>query len=275
MDTPSVKQIICIKWGTFYNARYVNTLYGMIARNISGAFTLTCFTDDTTDIRKEVNCLPLPELRCSIPPEIPGKWRKTALWGAELFGMKGVALFIDLDSIIIGNIDDYFTFGEPDDVITVRNWVKPLRRLGQTTVFRFTIGQHAYMLDNLRADPERISRKYVWEQCYVTNGVRGGIKFWPSSWTRHFRVHCLPFWPLRYFKEPVFPKNAKIIACPGGPNPPDVIQGHWEAGGVYRPPWKHIRHVWENRDTLDRKWTLALKQFVRPTAWVAEHWREN
>ena len=274
MDAPSPKQIICIKWGTHYGPRYVNVLHGMIARNISGPFKLYCFTDDATGVRPEVTCLPLPELGCTIPPEIPGKWRKTALWGSELSGLKGVALFVDLDSVILGNIDDYFTYGSPDDVITARNWAHPLERRGQTSVFRFTIGQHAYMLDNLRADTEGISRKYVWEQLYVTRCVRGGIKFWPEGWTKHFRLHCLPVWPLRYFKDAPFPQNAKIVTFPGGPNPPEVIEGIWHPGDVRRTPLEHIRHAWSHRNAPKRKWIKEAKSYVRPVSWVKEHWRE-
>jgi hypothetical protein len=33
--TNSVKQFICINWGTKYGADYVNRLYGMVARNPS------------------------------------------------------------------------------------------------------------------------------------------------------------------------------------------------------------------------------------------------
>ena len=31
----SVKQVICINWGTKYGPDYVNRLYGMVARNIT------------------------------------------------------------------------------------------------------------------------------------------------------------------------------------------------------------------------------------------------
>ncbi len=269
------KQIICIKWGTRYSSHYVNALYGMVSRNITGPFKVYCFTDDTTDIRSEVVCLPLPELGCEIPPGTMGKWRKSALWGKELpGGVTGTALFIDLDSIIVGNIDGYFTYGNPNDVILARNWVKPLQRLGQTSIFRFTIGSHPYMLDNLRADPGGISRKYQFEQHYVTHGIRGGIKFWPAEWTKHFRVHCLPVWPLRMFLAPRLPKRAKVVTFPGGPNPSDVIVGRWRPDGVYRTPWAHFRYAWNCRHDPKRKFSQELKRYVKPAPWITEHWRE-
>lgn len=270
-----VKQVICIKWGTFYGPEYVNILYGMVARNITGAFRVYCFTDNAKGVRPEVTCLPLPELGCEIPPDIPGKWRKQALWGRDLFGIKGAVLFIDLDSIIVGNIDDYFTLGNPADVIAARNWLKPWKKMAQTSVFRIEVGTHAYMLENLRADPEGIARKYKWEQAYVSKCVRGGFKTWPASWTRHFRKHCLPSWPWRYFFDAKIPKGAKIVSFPGGPNPADIIHGHWRPDGVYRTPWEHIKYCFKNRGKLEKPLLRELACYVRPTPWVAQHWRAD
>lgn len=269
------KQVVCMKWGAAYGANYVNILYAMVARNITGNFRFYCFTDDASGIREEVVCLPLPELGCEIPPGTWGKWKKSALWARELpGGVRGVVLFIDLDSVIVGNIDDYFSHGEPDDVILARNWVKPLRRLGQTSVFRFKVGSHPCMLDNLRADPDGISKKYQFEQHYVTHGIKGGVKFWPSKWTRHFRVHCLPPWPLRYLMRPRFPKDAKIITCPGGPNPAEIVEGKWHPGDARRTVREHIGHVWRCRKKPGFRWMRELRNYLLPADWFASAWRE-
>ncbi len=136
-----------------------------------------------------------PAAGCEIPPDVPGKWPKIALWGKELGGLTGTALFIDLDSVIASNIDDYFTYGDPSDVYVARNWVRWIGKHGQTSVFRFPIGQNSYMLENLRANSVEISRKYRFEQNYVTAEVKSGVKFWPHSWTKHFGLHCMGIWP--------------------------------------------------------------------------------
>jgi len=57
-----MQEVICMKWGTRYASEYVNKIYGMVMRNTNRPTRLTCFTDDTTGIRPEVNCLPLPEI---------------------------------------------------------------------------------------------------------------------------------------------------------------------------------------------------------------------
>ena len=267
------KHIFCMKWGTAYSAKDVNILYAMVARNLTGDFQVTCFTDDATGIRTEVNCLPLPPLGCEIPTDVPGKWPKVALWTKDLAGMTGVALFIDLDSVIVGNIDSYFEYGNSEDVITARNWLNRLGKSAQTSVFRFPIGGHSYMLENLQANSATVSRKFQYEQNYVTHNIRGGVKFWPEPWTRHFRVHCMGFWPLRYLRPPILPRDAKIITFPGLPGPADALHGRWTETSEIRTPCQHLRWVWQ-QFLAGNRWRRHLSRYLRKTAWIATHWRE-
>lgn len=265
------KLVLCMKWGTLYGPEYVNVMYGMVSRNLTGPFKLICFTDDSSGIRPEVECLPLPQLGVEVPPEAPGKWPKQALWANDLFGLEGVALFLDLDSVIVGSIDPYFEYGEPDDVITARNWVKPWKKMAQTSVFRFRIGSHAYMLEQLRRDPQLMVR-YQFEQNYVSSCLRGGVKFWPAGWTRHFRMHCMGPWPLRYLRSPHLPKGARVVTFPGSPKPPDAIVGRWSGKGHPEEAWPHFKKMLAARKTNPR-WRKQLRRYVRPTPWVEAHWR--
>jgi hypothetical protein len=227
-------------------------------------------TDDTTGVRPEVECLPLPQLGFDVPPGAPGKWPKQALWSKELFGLKNTVLFMDLDSVIVGNIDVYFEYGKPEDVITAKNWVKPWLRGAQTSVFRFTVGSHPYMLEDLLADPQ-LCVKYQFEQNYVTHHLRGGVRFWPSSWTKHFRRSCMGEWPMRYLRQPRIPKECRIITFPGSPKPPDAIAGRWKNGAPALTPGKHIAWALSRPTFSQRK--KALKRYIQPCAWVEQYWK--
>lgn len=259
-----------MKWGTMYGPEYVNVLYGMVSRNLSYPFRLVCFTDNTEGIRPEVECFPLPELGVEVPPEAPGKWPKQALWANELFGLEGVALFLDLDSVIVDSIDPYFEFGEPDEVITARNWVKPWLKMSQTSVFRFKIGAHSYMLENLREDPQ-LMVKYRFEQNYVSSCLRGGVRFWPSNWTRHFGIHCMGPWPLRYFRAPKQPQGARIITFPGKPKPPEAARGIFRLTDPELSRSEHLRACFFEQKTNGKK--VSLKRFLMPCDWVGGYWR--
>jgi hypothetical protein len=269
-----MKQVVCVKWGQAYGPEYVNRLYAMVQRQLSAPFRLVCLTDERHGIRAEVECFDLPELGCPHPQRTMGKWRKQVLWGRDVPGLEGVALFIDLDSVIVGRLDDYFTHGDPGDVIVARNWARPLQRLGQTSVFRFPVGGNAHVLDDFRADPQGIADKYQFEQHYVTHAVTGGVKFWPESWTRHFRLHCLPPFPVRYFLPAKLPAGARIVTFPGGPNPDDVQVGRWNRNvPAHRSRWAHLLATVHGARADDNRWR-HLQRYVLPVPWISEHWRD-
>ena len=266
------KLVLCMKWGDLYGPEYVNVLYGMVSRHCSYSFRLICFTDDADGLRPEIECLPLPELGVEVPPEAPGKWPKQALWSKDLFGLQGVALFLDLDSVILNSLDPYFEFGSDDDVVTARNWTKPWQRMSQTSVFRFRIGTHAYMLEQLQADPQ-LMVKYRFEQNYVSSCIRGGVKFWPGQWTRHFGLHAMGIWPVRYLRPPRKPRGARIVTFPGSPKPADAIQGVWNHKSQARSPRQQLQWINQQRKA-GKKWRKQLSRYVQPTPWVAEYWHE-
>ena len=268
------KIIICIKWGNKFGPEYVNRLYAMARRNITGDFRIVCFTDNTQGLRAEVETRELPQLGCEHPERTIGKWPKVALWGKELGGLTGPVLFVDLDSVILSNMDGYFSYGSLDDVILARNWAKPFSGMGQTSIFRFPVGKNHHILEDFRKSPQAIADKYKFEQHYITSAVPGGIKFWPESWTRHFRLHCLPIFPIRYCVAAKFPKKAKVVTFPGGPNPGDIILGRWdEALHPFQTASEHITNAFTNTASLKSRWQY-IKRYVRPCQWIEEHWRE-
>lgn len=261
------KQILCIKWGTKYGPEYVNRLHRMVARHITPPFSLVCFTDDPTGIDPAIRTLPLPELGCPEPQNTRGKWRKLALWGPSLEGLQGTALFVDLDSVIVGSLDAYFSHGDPDAVILERNWSRPLSGLGQTSVFRFRIGSHPQILERFRRDPQAIADHFRYEQHFVTACLGKELSFWPRGWTRHFRLHCLGPMPLRYLRPARLPAGSRIITFPGGPNPSDVRLGRWNAESpAYAGRRAHLRRLLQERNWRD------LRRFVMPVPWIDRHW---
>jgi hypothetical protein len=268
-----MKQVICVKWGQKYGPDYVNRLYGMVRRHVTGPFRLVCLTDDPSGLRPEIDAYPLPELGCEHPTKTMGKWRKLVLWGGnipELTGLSGPVLFVDLDTVIVNNIDDYFTHGDPDQVFLARNWSKPLQRLGQTSVFRYPVGRNPQILENFRKNPQGIADRVRFEQHYITESVPGGIQFWPEDWTRMFRLHCVPPFPLMYFLQAKLPPKAKMVTFAGGPNPSDVQLGRWEDDQPAFP--RRIDHL-KASFKAERK-LRSIRRYVMPVDWIARHWTE-
>jgi tetratricopeptide (TPR) repeat protein len=98
-STPWVS-VICVKWGTKYGAEYVKRLYRGVCRNISVPFKFFCFTDDTSGLELEANitCMGLEK-------GWTGWWNKASLFSSS-FPLKGRILYIDLDTVITGSVDD-------------------------------------------------------------------------------------------------------------------------------------------------------------------------
>jgi hypothetical protein len=268
-----VKQVICISWGTKYGAAYVNRLHAGVARNITPPFSFTCFTDDATDLNPAIVAEPLPPLEVPMPTGTKGIWPKARLWSATLGGLTGPVLFMDLDLVVVGSLDDFFSFGAPDDVVLARNPNTPFERLGQTSIFRFPVGKLLPLQERFVADPQAVADTYSFEQRYVTREAPGGVSFWPEPWVRHFRHHCARSLPLNFFLPPKVPSGARVVIFPGGLLPPHAIAGQW--GGRYRPasPAEHLRGLFA-ADRPDPPFRY-LRHYLRPAAWVAEAWRED
>lgn len=271
--TGTTKQIICIKWGTKFGPEYVNRLRGMIARNITPPFRLICFTDDGAGLHPDVVVRPLPRFEYEPPKNTLGKWPKSRLWG-DLGDITGTVLFLDLDVVVVGNLDDFFTFGDPDDTVLATNpqKVKPFEKLGQTSVYRMRVGRLAPLQEIFRADPQAVADEYRFEQRFVTRRAPGGVKFWPKGWVVHFRADCVPPFPARYWSAPRIPTGARIVIFAGSLNPPDAIAGRWSEEDSPRVPFDHLRAAFDGRrrESLGRH----LRHYIRPADWVARLWRE-
>jgi hypothetical protein len=242
-----MKQIICMKWGTVYSADYVNRLYNMVARYTTPPFTFYCLTDQPDGIRPEVVIRPCPS--ADIPrPMCWGGWRKVSLWAPEVVGLTGECLFLDLDIIITGPLDEFFTYQGSADYMVMRNYTTPDRRIGNTSVFRFRVGSHPDVLERLLANPLEMRKQYSNSQTFISNTI-STMDFWPDGWIKQFKVHCLYPWPLRLFLQPRHYTDAKIVVCTGHPTPDELASGKWDAPWykkIYKslPPVRWVQDAW-------------------------------
>lgn len=237
--------VLCMKWGTKYGPEYVNRLYGMVRRHLSGDFRFVCLTDRTEGIRAEVECLPIPEL--ALPEGIPERgWKKLATFDAELHGLKGTALFFDIDIVIVDDITPFFE--QQGEFFIIHDWKRPWRITGNSSVYRFEIGAHADVLNHFRNNTEEVRAAFRHEQAFLSDFLhrQGKMSYWTSDWCRSFKYHCIPRWPLNYFRTPLIPKDARIIIFHGVVNPPDALLGKNNNN------WRHFL----------------------PATWISEHWVE-
>lgn len=225
--TSEQRYIICMKWGDKYGAEYVNRLYNMVSRHLTLDFQMVCLTDDSTGINPAVKCYPIPEL--NLPPGLPERgWKKLTTFKPELYELKGVALFLDIDIVIVDNIDGFFTYeAEHDDsVVIIRDWKKPWRMIGNSSVYRFNLGMDTYpnLLTNFERNFETIRLQVRHEQAYLSNYLREHhhLEYWDKTWCVSFKYQCIAPIPFNIVRAPHLPEAAKIVIFHGEINPPEV-----------------------------------------------------
>lgn len=242
-----IKTVICMKWGTLYSPDYVNKLYSAVRRNVTGDLRFICFTDDRTNIIPQVECHDIPAI--TLPPrDFVTGWRKIAVWQAPLLDITGDVLFLDIDIVITGSLDELFDYC-PNEYVVIENWTQMGQGIGNTSVFKFPVGKFSYVYDDLMKDTQKYLTQYRIEQQYISGKIPTQ-KFWKPEWVISFKHSCLPKFPMNLFKVPELPTDAKIVAFHGKPDPIDALCGKWPA-----------------------VWYKKLYKQVKPTAWIGEHWR--
>jgi len=224
--------IICMKWGEKFPAEYVNRLYGMVERNLSSKFRFVCFTENGDGIRDEV--------------EIQNLWRKLTVFKENFGGLTGKTLFLDLDVVIVGSLDDFFT--QPGEFLIAHDKKNPGKIEGNSSVFRFEIGQYPEILEYFEQNSELVKSEVRHEQAYLSREIHklGKLDYWPDEWVPSFKYRCCPSWIKSWFEAPSIPDEAKVILFHGLPNPPEAITGH--SGKWYR--------------------------HIQPSPWISEYWIE-
>ena len=239
-----VVNIICMKWGTKYGAEYVNKLYGMVARNMSRQFRFICLTDDNTGFRDEVESFSLPEL--ALPDGAPERgWNKLTTFIGPLHDIQGKTLFLDLDVIVVGALDDFFDL--PDDFYIIRDFVRT-DGTGNSSVYLFEAGKYVDVIEYFRENFEAIKARHRNEQEYLSHYLLENktLNYWPRGWCVSFKYDCLPGVLGSWFSESKVPAGAKVVIFHGNPNPDDALVG--KSGKFYRR--------------------------VKPATWISNYWRE-
>ena len=231
------RTVLCMKWGTLFQPDYVNVLYNACREAISGRFRFVCLTDDAEGFAQGIEALPIPDIGLE-PGEwyTRGVWPKLALYVANLHGLKGRCLFVDLDMVVLRGLDEMFEHPAKIVGIDVGEGWRPGRE-GQyppelgTGLFAFDAGGQAQILDAFLADKSAAFTHFRNEQDFVAAHA-DELEFWPAGWVISFK---------RWLRQPIGldlllrpkapPEDAKIIAFHGDPRPITLVPeraGFWD-----------------------------------------------
>jgi len=243
MSTPQT--VICMRWGG-WPVEDVNILFRSVMRNTKRPTRFVALTDDATGMDEGITTLPLPQIPFWNARGMYGGegWRKLALWAKDI-GIDGEVLYLDLDVVVTGSIDDFFDY-RPGEFCIIRNWTEKFIKIGNSSIMKFVAGSASYIVEEFAKDPVAQSHKFGNEQKFATLNHRGPIHFWPKEWCPSFKKNLIPFWPLRLWKEAPLPKDARMVVFTGAPRPRDALNGQWPT----------------------RRWRSKLTHKIKPVTWL-------
>lgn len=232
--------VICMKWGNIYSADYVNVLFNACRRNMSKPFRFLCLTDDPSGIDNAIEISPIPEIGCTAEMWTHGAWPKLAVFAHQIGDVSsGRALFIDLDTVISGNIDAFFD--HPSSFVgidTGDNW-RPGRQTGGRTallgtgVFAFDVGTQTQILEKFQEDPAKAFSESDIEQVWVQKNAHG-INYWPEDWVVSFKRWLRRPIGLDLFLQPKKPpSHIGMVAFHGDPRPADLLRSDGKRWGRF------------------------------------------
>lgn len=212
--------ICCIRAGEVFSPAYVANLKDMVSRNLEDGFPgrFVCFTDRPGDLPDTIETAPLPA-------DLPGWWSKLALFKPGLFPSGERVLFLDLDTVITGPIDDIASYDGGFAILT--DFYRPEGM--QSSVMSWRAGEQT-----------GIWRSFEAAGCPMTDP--GGDQAWIEK-------HCCKAWTTRwqtlfpgkfvsYKLTSGIPDEASVVVFHGKPRPHEVVTGWvpkvWKEGGLSR-----------------------------------------
>lgn len=237
--------IVTMKWGDRYGPDFVNRLYRACCEHLTLPFNFVCFTDDTNGVHPDVRCFPIPDIELPEEFAMTG-WRKLVVFQPGL-PISGPSLFMDLDLVVLGSLDPFFSFA-PGKIPIIHNWTSGLRRLlgkrpevGNSSIFRFSPNEHTFVYEQFEREKARAPYEYNTEQAFLSHCIRPHMVYWPDSWTRSFKRHCRPVFPLNLIMAPHKPtSDTRVLVFHGRPDPDEAVGG-FQDGKIRhltrRAPW--------------------------------------
>lgn len=223
---PQTKQlpinIVCLKAGEAYGPEYVNILFDMVRRNLTEGFPgkFHCITDDPTGLDDGIETIQLPA-------DLETWWGKLYMFKKGLFSDGERCLFLDLDTLIVGNIDEIAKY--EGEFATLRDFYFP-QQVGPAVIAWKAGGVASTVWDEWEAQGKpRHSMGDLW---WINNLDKGRfrtqidilqVKF-PDKFVS-YKVSCKPFPP----------KGTSVVCFHGQPKPDNCgqswVEGVWKIGG--------------------------------------------
>lgn len=239
--------IVTIKWGTEFTSEHVNILFRATKAFSSKDFKFICLTDDPKGLDSNIIPLDIPQIGLTEFPKSKGAWPKICLFHPDLAERIEHVLFLDIDTIIVGNIDPFFE--DPFQHLKMlscgprwRNFDATLPPVGATGMLSYRPKFHVNIFETFCQDPSAAYKSFEVEQQFVAAYAQK-VDFFPLEWIESFKYHLRRQYLVDVFLPPLDPKpDTLMVAFHGFPRPNLVADktkkwARFPRSGVHRPRW--------------------------------------
>ena len=229
--------VICLKFGTLYDAEYVNNLRRAVARNTRSTLRFFCVTDDARGLDPGIEVIalerqPYQDRMANLMQKSgwAAPFQKVGLHRPDLIpDIEGPLVFFDLDVLVVGDVDRLRDFA-PGKLCMRRTWDNDPNsgHLGHGSVVKFEPRKHGYVWQDMVDDVDgamALSRGH--DQIYISRTAEkhGDFVPFPDEWIASFKYDCRPPRPLNLVLPPRKPKEAIVICFHGRPKMREAVDG--------------------------------------------------
>lgn len=228
----------CVIYGDAYDWHYVDVLYAMLDRHLTGQVKLHVYTEDSRPVPNHMIKHVLeqwPEIRSG-----RAWWYKMQLFNPAHYS--GPLLYFDLDTVIVNNIDWIV-----DTPLTYFNTVRdfqylwsPTRAGVNSSVMWWDTTQWSWVWDKFCSESrQQMQLKHRGDQDFITETIRSNQRrYFAQERVRSWRWQCLDGgydFQKRRHRTPStgtnFSNETSVLVFHGSPKPSEVqdpvILQHW------------------------------------------------
>ena len=175
----------CVCYGDKYPVEYVQKLYNMVTRNTTLHINFFVFTDHVKMekmIEGNINVRQFPE------HDLQGWWNKMQLFHPKT-ALEEPTLYMDLDVVITGNIDCFFTY-KPEAYFVCMNDFNPSTKQLNSSVMRFKNEKmQGKLWYKFMDDRPNLLRRFPGDQNLISEFIKNspGCDSFPDSWTQSYK----------------------------------------------------------------------------------------
>lgn len=176
---------VCVCYGDKYAVEYVQKLYNMVKRNTTLPINFVVFTDHVKMHKMVEGDIDIRQFK---ETDLQGWWNKLQLFHPDTY-LPGVTLYMDLDVVITGNIDCFYSH-EPQLDFCGMNDFNPSTKLWNSSIMRFKQQDlHGRIWHKFMSNRPEYLRRFAGDQNLISDFIKNtpGCGSFPDSWTQSYK----------------------------------------------------------------------------------------